>query len=165
MVVRIGDNMATTDKSQRAEQRDQGVTLVEILITIVLMGTLVAGILTLTRTSIIASKTSEDAARVESALITAAERVERADRLLFQCDDELPQPVRAAAQLKLGVTPEQAPSFAWIETEHLNSSGRWEVGACPSPGWQPNLVQRITITMKSPDTGLTRSLEVIKGDI
>ena len=145
--------------------RDAGVTLVEILITIVLMGTVVAGILALTQTSIIASKTSEDAARVESALLTAAERVERADRLLFPCDDDLPKPVEAAAQLKLGVTDVEAPNYAKVETEHLDQTGTWAPGACPGGVYQPNLVQRITITMTSPDTGLTRSLEVIKGDI
>lgn len=151
------------DASSR--RRDAGVTLVEVLITIVLLGTMVAGILTLTQTSIIASKTSEEAARVESALITAAERVERADRLQFPCDDTLPAPVEAAAQLKLGVSEDDVENYAWIETEHLDGSGRWAPGACPGGVYQPNLVQRITITMVSPDTGLSRSLEVIKGDI
>ncbi|MCB0967831.1 MAG: hypothetical protein KDB37_13425 [Ilumatobacter sp.] len=135
------------------------------MITIVLLGTVVAGILTLTQTSIIASKTSDEAARVESALLTAAERVERADRLLFPCDDDLPKPVEAAAQLKLGVSPDEASTYAKVETEHLDQTGKWAPGACPNGIYQPNLVQRITITMTSPDTGLTRSLEVIKGDI
>lgn len=164
----IGATLAgslTTDNDHDVPRRDAGATLIEILITIVLMGTLVAGILTLTQTSIIASKTSEEAARIESALLTAAERVERADRLLFPCDDDLPKPVEAAAQLKLGVTPEQAPNYAKVVTEHLDGSGNWAPGACPGGVYQPNLVQRITITMTSPETGLTRSLEVIKGDI
>lgn len=156
---------AIEEPDDAPSRRDEGVTLIEILITIVLLGTLVAGILTLTQTSIIASKTSEDAARVESALLTAAERVERADRLLFPCDDDLPKPVEAAAQLKLGVTPEQAPTYAKVRTEHLDGTGKWATGACPGGVYQPNLVQRITITMTSPDTGLTRSVEVIKGDI
>ena len=157
--------MAGDNSYQRAPQRDPGVTLVEIMITIVLLGTVVAGILTLTQTSIIASKTSDEAARVESALLTAAERVERADRLLFPCDDDLPKPVEAAAQLKLGVSPDEASTYAKVETEHLDQTGKWAPGACPNGIYQPNLVQRITITMTSPDTGLTRSLEVIKGDI
>lgn len=162
MRVRAAANEAPPDSSPR---RDAGVTLIEIMITIVLMGTLVAGILTLTQTSIIASKTSEEAARVESALLTAAERVERADRLQFPCDDTLPAPVEAAAQLKLGVPEDDVESYAWIVTEHLDGTGKWAPGACPGGVYQPNLVQRITITMVSPDTGLSRSLEVIKGDI
>ena len=143
--------------------RDRGVTFVEILITIVLIGTVVLGILAVTRTSIIASKTSKEAATVESALIAAAERVERADRAVIPVCD-LSGPIHAAAQTKLGVPLADAPNYVTIEYQHLVGT-TWTDGACPGGTAQPNLVQRITITMEHPDSGLTRSVEVIKGDV
>lgn len=142
---------------------DSGVTLIEILITIVLLGTIVVTILAATQTSIRTSRTSREAARVESALLTAAERVERASRDDgYLCD--LDGPIEAAAQLKLGVSAAEVAAFVAASYEHLTTSG-WQAGACPASGFQANLVQRITITMTGPDTGLSRTLEVVKGDV
>lgn len=158
--------------ANRAEQsrgtRDRGMTLIEVLVTIVLIGTVVVGILAATQASIIASRTSRDAARVQSALVSAAERVERAGRDDgYTCD--LSGPIHAASQLHLGVTAAEAPTYTAIGYEHLTAAG-WQSGACPvgSGGqaqYQPNLVQRIRITMTSPETGLSRTLEVLKGDV
>lgn len=141
---------------------DRGTTFVEVLVTIVLLGTVVLGLLAATRAQVVASRTSREAARVESALLTASERVERADRATYGCD--LSGPIYAAAQLEFGVTAAQAPTYAKISYEHLTATG-WEPFACPAGGYQPNLVQRIRITMISPDNGLARTLEVLKGDV
>ena len=149
--------------SRRAPRADTGSTFVEVLVTIVLMGTVVLGLLAATRTQIIASHTSREAARVESALLAASERVERAPRSEgYTCD--LSGPVYAAAQLKLGVSAVDAPTYAKLDYEHLTAAG-WVAGACPGGAYQPNLVQRIGITMISPESGLTRKLEVLKGDV
>lgn len=161
-----GDGVQMTEDStsapDRVSRRDAGSTFVEILVTIVLIGTVVLGLLTATRTQITASRTSREAAQVESALLAAAERVERAPRADYECD--LSGPVYAAAQLQLGVSAADAPTYAMLDYEHLTASG-WDPGACPAGGYQANLVQRIAITMVSPDTGLTRKLEVLKGDV
>lgn len=146
------------------DDHDSGQSLVELLIAIVLFSTLVVGVLATTRTTIIASRTSKDAALVESALLSAAERVERASRDDGYTCEELTGPVEAAAQLKLGVDAASAPDYAKVKFEHLTAAG-WVDGACPGGAYQANLVQRITITMINPDTGLSRSLEVIKGDV
>lgn len=151
------------DDGEPVTLRDRGVTFIEVLITIVLLGTVVVGILAVTRTSIIASKTSKEAATVESALIAAAERVERADRAVVPVCD-LSGPIYAAAQTKLGVPLAEAPGYVTIEYDHLVGT-TWVDGACPGGTPQPNLVQRITISMEHPDSGLTRSVEVIKGDV
>lgn len=147
---------------------DRGVTFIEIVVTITLMGTLVLGLLAAAQASVRASRVSREASKVESALLTAAERIERASRddATYQCPGvDLSGPVEAAAQLKLGVTSTEAPTYAKIvRYEHLFEGG-WVDGACPSPTEsQQNLVQRITISMTSPDSGLTRSMEVLKGD-
>lgn len=148
---------------RRSPRRDAGVTFVEVLVTIILLGTVVLGILTATRTSIVASRTAADAAVVESALLSAAERVERATRDEgYTCD--LSGPIYAAAQLQLGVDAGDAPAYTQIAYEHLTAGG-WQDGACPDGGYQLNLVQRVRITMTSPATGLSRTLEVVKGDV
>lgn len=152
---------AGTSRDRRAPgARDAGVTFVEILITVVLMGTVVIGILAATRTSIIASRTSEEAAQVQSALLAAAERVERAPRDQFPCES-LRIPVENAAKLTFGV--DDPTPYVEVVTEHL-MAGEWKPNACPSTGFQANLLQRLTITMTHPGSGLERTLEVIKGD-
>ena len=153
----------TTEQPVDAPRRDTGYSFVEVLVTVVLLGTVVLGLLAATRTQITASRTSREAARVESALLAAAERVERAPRSDgYTCD--LSGPVYAAAQLELGVLAADAPTYAKLDYEHLTATG-WVPGACPGGVYQPNLVQRIGITMISPDSGLTRKLEVLKGDV
>jgi hypothetical protein len=161
-----GDREADVRRTSRAladgacaPPRDTGSTFAEVLIAIVLIGTVLLGLLTATRAQVIASRTSREAARVQSALLVAADRVERAP---IGCD--FSGPVEAAAQLSLGVSELEAPSYAQLRYEYLTATG-WEDGACPGDVHQPNLVQRIGITMISPDTGLARTLEVVKGDV
>ena len=152
----------------RSAPRDDGTTFIELLVTIVLTGTIVLGVLAATQASVRASRVSREASRVESALLTAAERIERASRddADYECPlpVDLSGPVYAAAQLKLGVSSGDAPMYASVGYEHL-SGGVWQPGPCPPPSEsQQNLVQRITITMTSPNNGLTRTMEVLKGD-
>lgn len=143
-------------------RRDAGVTLTEILITVVLLGIVVVGILTATRTLVLASRTADEVAQVQTALLTAAERIDRAPREQYLCvfDD----PIRAAAQLELGVPATVVDNYWSVEYEHLAPSG-WAAGACPATGYQQHLVQRITITMSIPDSSVSRSLVVVKADV
>ena len=159
-------------------QRDPGVTFVEILITIVLMGTVVLGVLAATATLLRASKTSEDAARVETALVSAAERIERADRATFDCD--LSPLVVAAMRAEFGIDETEARANLtigqqWYQKEHDEWIGEgnslWHPNgqACPvdaanQPEFQQGLVQKVVIEMTSPESGVTRTLEVVKSD-
>jgi type II secretory pathway pseudopilin PulG len=151
-----------------APTRDDGFTFVELLIAIVLMGTVVIGILAATQTLVAASRTSREAAKVETALLAAAEQLERAPRDTYKCEDQLYKPVFAAAELKLGLTAAEVPNYVRLGYHHLEGDD-WVEGACvlteSGVTFQPNLVQRITITLISPDNGLERTLEVIKGDV
>lgn len=150
-------------RDHHAQRRDRGVTFIEILVTITLLGTVVIAVLAAAQASVRASRVSREASRVESALLTAAERIERAPRsdAAYRCD--LSGPVYAAAQLKLGVSQAEAPLYATVTYQHLTAGG-WVDGACPGGSYQANLVQRITITMTSPNNGLERTLDVLKGD-
>lgn len=142
---------------------DAGVTFIEIVITIALMGIIVVPILLATITAIKSSKVSEQAAQVETLLVNAVDRVNRTTRDESKCD--FSSQVSAAVE-----TAGWPASNATVVQEFLNGSGTWEIGAsgtaCPPvTGYSPGLVQRITVTITSLDGDVTRSLQVVKGDL
>lgn len=138
---------------------DRGFTYVEVVITIVLMGIVVLPVLTAVRSSIQAASVSRDAAEVETVLVNAADRVNRADRDLFdqyKCD--LSGPAKKAASV-------HGWDDSTVAVEHFHwddGTEAFESGACP--GGQDQAVQMIRIRVTSPNDGVTRELEVVKGD-
>lgn len=160
--------MADHTSSQRRDRRgrstrpDRGFTYVEVVITLVLTGIVVLPILAAVRASIEAASVSRAAAEVETVLVNAADRVNRADRFespTLKCDLEGP------AQ-KAATVHGWEPASVAVTQEHWNRTTRaWEAGACPVPkGFTDGLVQRVTIRVTSPSRNVTRELEVIKGD-
>lgn len=164
----------------RARGGDRGFSFVEILVTVVLLGTVVLSIIVATQTSIIASRVNRESARVESALLNAAERIERADRDVFRC--KLDGLVNAATQYSFGVDASEADAYYSVDQWYLDPVLGWTNEACPDRNgngifgvdaagnedvldFYDGLVQKVVITMISPDNGLTRTLEVVKGDV
>jgi prepilin-type N-terminal cleavage/methylation domain-containing protein len=143
--------------ASRESGRDRGVTLVEVVITIALMGVVVVPVLSAIRTAIVSSSISESAAEVETMLVNAVDRVHRADRKDFKCD--FTAPVEASV-----LTFGWPASNAVVVHEHFEG-GNWQPGGCPGGVFRPGLVQRITISITSPDGDITRTLQVVKGDI
>ncbi len=139
---------------------DRGITLIEIVITITLLGVVIVPILAAVATSIRSSRVSEDAAQVETLLVNAVDRVNRATRDDFPCD--LTKPVEAAIE-----TVGWPVTSVRVDHAYLDVNENWvtESTACPGGSFRNGIVQRITITITSPDEGLTRSLQVIRGDI
>ncbi len=158
---------AEGDSCRRA---DAGFTFVEVVVTIVLVGVVVLPILAAVRASIRTATVSESAAEVETLLVNAVDRVNRAPRTgTFQCD--LTSPVEAAVE-----THGWPASSATVKNHYLNTSdldpgtkGTFVEGpgntACPATGFYNGIVQRFTITITNPDDGLSRTLQVVKGDI
>lgn len=151
--------------ARRQADRDAGVSLVEVAISIGLMGIIVVPILLAVSSSIRSSNVSESAAQVETLLVNAVDRVNRAPRGDFQCD--VSGPILAAVE-----TVGWPTSTTQIDQEYLDElTGLWTAGpavtpACPaSTGFYQEIVQRITITITSPDERVTRSLQVVRGDI
>jgi type II secretory pathway pseudopilin PulG len=147
-----------TDRHQR--RRDGGFSIVEIVITISLMGIVVAPILTAVALSIRASSTSLTAAEVETVLVNAVDRVNRAPRTnATAC--LLTGPVGAAVE-----THGWPASSATVGHEYLDPSGVWRTDAsgtaCPGGVFQNRLVQRITVKITSPEHGVSRTLQVVR---
>jgi hypothetical protein len=132
-------------------------------VTITLMAVVVMPILEAVRSSVRASSVSVEAAEVETVLVNAVDRVNRAPRENdLKC--VLTGPVVAAVE-----THGWPDSSATVGHEYLDSSGVWQTDpggtACPAGVPQNGLVQRITITITSPEHSVTKSLQVVKSDV
>jgi type II secretory pathway pseudopilin PulG len=142
---------------------DDGITLIEIVITVTLLALVVVPILIAVTTSIKTSRISESAAQVETLLVNAVDRVNRSSQADFPCS--LTSPVTAAVE-----TVGWPASAATVYHEYLEIDGTWKTDdggltACRSTGFQNGIVQRVTITITSPEDGVSRSLQVVRGDI
>lgn len=142
---------------------DDGTSFIEIMVTIVLLGTVLVGILAAMRTGVIASSTARESAKVETALLNASDRVSRAP---LRCVDN-----PYSAYVGAAIAPWEGRGAATANVEHLEYDDEdgafapmwWVAGPCSSsPG---PTVQRITITISGPDGRLTRSMDVIKSSV
>ena len=141
--------------------RDRGYTFIEVIVGIVLLGVVVVPILSATQAAIGASSVSETAAEVETLLVNAVDRVSRAPSP--GCD--FSSYARAAVE-----THGWSAGAAAVEQFYRDHAGAWIAGAagspaCPSGGYQNGMVQMVRISITSPNGDITRTLEVVKGDI
>jgi type II secretory pathway pseudopilin PulG len=151
------------DTPRRRRRRDGGFSIVEIVITITLMGVVVVPILAAVVAGIRASSVSLAAAEVETVLVNAVDRVNRAPRTVgqtFPCD--LTAPVLASVEVHGWPT-----SSTTVGHEYLDDDGVWQSDAsgtaCPGGVFKNGLVQRITVTVTSPEHDVSRSLQVVRG--
>ncbi len=146
--------------------RDRGFSLVEIVIAIALMAIVVIAILHAVSTTVAASATSRSAAQVETALVNAADRVNRAPK---RCDYS----IYAQAAVQTQGWPAAAATLThqyYIPGADAVSTGSWAVGPPQSPGCPGAtpadlLVQRVTISITSPDGKVRRTIQVVKSDV
>ncbi len=143
--------------------RDRGFTLVEIVVSIVLMGVMVVPILSAAASGVRATARSRSAAQVATVIVNAADRVNRAP---LQCS--YVEFVQAAV-----VSQKWPASAASIVEEHyqpaddLTEEGDWLPGGCETNVVDPPelAVQRVTITITSPDGHVSRNIQVVKSDV
>ena len=148
---------------RRSPRRDAGSTFLEILVAIVLLGTVVVGILAAMRTGVLASSTSREVAKVETALLNASDRVSRAP---LKCAVDGYVPYAEAA-----ISGWDGDGEATVSVRHLQydpaqgvfAASTWVASPCPSSGSAQ--VQRITITITGPDRNVSRSMDVIKSKV
>jgi type II secretory pathway pseudopilin PulG len=145
------------------ERRDDGFSLVETLMTIVLVGMVIVPTIEATMVSVRASSRAREAAEVETVLQNAADRVNRAPT---NCDYSVY--VKAAAQAK-GWSPDLASaSYQYYVpgTSALAATpGSWVSGACPNGARTPRLIQMVTITVTSESGKIQRTIRVVKSDV
>lgn len=140
---------------------DHGFSLVEVVMTVVLMATVVLSIMEASIAGIKASSSSTDLAQIETVLQNAADRVNRAP---LKCDYGVY--IQAAAQ-SAGWPPEQATAtYSWYEPgADATATGTWHTGSCSTPGVAGKDVQLVTITIVSPNGKVSRSMQVVKSNV
>jgi type II secretory pathway pseudopilin PulG len=148
-------------RSQGHHRRDAGFSLVEAVIAIALMSIVVIPVLGAVMASIEASSRSRSAAQIETVIVNAADRVNRAPK---SCGYQ--EYVRAA----LG-SQQWDPNLATVVEEHYlpaaqpNQAGAWAPGPCLIDSPTELLVQRVTIRVSSPDGKVNRQIQVVKSDV
>ena len=153
---------ARVRQTQTAETRDSGQSLTEVLVAITLMGIAMLPIMLAGIATIKASASSRTAARVETVLSNAADRVNRASA---GCNYDVY--VQAAAQA-VGWTAAQASATYsyYVPAASPVSLGTWVASACPTGGVRPaGLVQKVTITVTGPLGQPQRTIVMVKSDV
>ena len=143
-----------------ASADDAGYSLIEIVVTIALLGLIVVPLLSAVTTLTSASSTTRQAANVETVLINAVDRVNRAPST--ECDYRV---FAEAAVLTQGWPASQASVTQGYLDNGAWSTGQVDAEACPPAGDRPLLVKRVRITITSPDGKIARSVEVVKSDV
>lgn len=173
--------LTPTNGGRDRHRSDAGVTFVEILVAIVLTGTVVIGVLTALRATAIATVTDRDHARAFEWLQAGADAVYNAPRI--PCYDTSLDPIATynAAVQAVAAPGEWVAASATIEVVDVQYIGRasssddysWGSGfcletdpvACPGGLYceSPQTAQKVSLVVTSPE-GLVKSLETVKGD-
>jgi prepilin-type N-terminal cleavage/methylation domain-containing protein len=154
--------------SKIKERKNEGYSLVEVVVAISLMGIVVLPLIIAAQGLITSSAQNRTRAKVETVLRNAADRINRADA---GCYDNLTgepiyqQHVNAAVEsLKWNASQAQV-TFQWYQTkDSISEAGDWVSGICPPTGFEDDLVQMATITISSPDGKISKSAQVVKSD-
>lgn len=147
----------------RSRGTDRGTTLVELVVTVMIMGVVIAPIMAAFASAVRASASRDRAATAETVIQNAADRVNRAP---LRCD--YTQYARAAAQTEWGPSASSAATVSmsyWVPGATPAATGSWAAGGgtdCTNP--KSLVVQRVTITVTSP-SGVVRKLQVVKSNV
>ena len=148
------------------DTRDRGFSLIEIIITVTLTAIVVVAILNAVSTMVSSSATSRSAAQVETAIVNAADRVNRAPK---RCDYTIYAQAAVLTQGWPASTATVTHQY-YIPGADATSTGSWAEGpagtpGCPGPAPADLLVQRVTISLTSPDGRVSRTIQVVKSDV
>lgn len=144
-------------------REDSGFTLVEVVMTIVLISMTIIPILDATFTSIKASATVREVAEIDTLLQNAADRVNRAPTL---CDYSVY--IQAAALAKGWDATNVSGEYQYYvagASARAADAGHWESGACPNNARTPRLIQMVTISARTESGSIKRSIQVVKSDV
>ena len=139
--------------------RDGGFTLIEVIVTLTLMAVVLLPILNAVALTIRSSSQGRAAAQVETALVNAADRVHRAP---MSCQYEM-YAEAAVPQFKDFAV---SVSYAYY-APNAPPAARWVPQACEDGMDLPRdgLVQRVVVSVTSPDGDVRREMQVVKSRV
>jgi type II secretory pathway pseudopilin PulG len=146
---------------RRASGRDDGFSVVEVVVTIVIMATVMVPILTAVISTIRASSNTRALAQLETVIQNASDRVNRAPT---GCGYRLYAEAAARTQ------GWDASTVVVVEQHYVpgatpSAGGTWVANACDGPSVTALLVQLVSITITSPDSGAKKTIEVVKSEV
>lgn len=168
-----------------SERNDVGTTLVEVLVAIVLMGTIVVAVIGGIQGVIQASSSNNQQAAAEAVLVSASDRLRAADYVPCPDVDGDYGHLSDAAAATVGWGPNQVQIINieyWDATaggptasgDFIEADGAWASGnslSTPS-GCQSDInlttsrtLQKLTIQVSSPDGSTVRTIEVVKSPV
>jgi prepilin-type N-terminal cleavage/methylation domain-containing protein len=164
----VADGQSRCDaiEEHTRRRRSRGFSLIEVVVTITLMAVVIVPILVAVATSVKASSQTRSAAQVETALVNAADRINRAP---MKCSYEIY--AEAAVQSQGWDRNRASLTYAYYVPEALPGiPGHWanavDFKACEiADTTTEKLVQRVTITITSPDGDIHRVIEVVKSRV
>ena len=157
------------------KRRDRGSSLIEVVIAVALMGIVVSGVLAAMWSAIRLSRFSDDQAKVEAVLGSAADRLANYAYIPCPTNDSnggyLPIIQAAAGTVdwptsSVALTsmyfwnPTSVSSGTWITTNGLSGAECNETASLTTA----RTLQRITFMVTSP-SGYSKSLEVVKSNV
>ena len=149
------------DQVPGGTHRDQGFSIVELVVTIAILGVLLTPLMSAAIATVRASTSTRNLAQVQTVLQNAADRVNRAPK---GCDYTVY--AQAAAQSQ-GWPAGQATivQSRYVPGSTPAAAGSWLSGACSGLVPDALLVQVVTVTVTSPDGSTKSSVQVVKSDI
>ena len=157
-----GRDDVVVDVDTSPAPRDRGFSFVEIVMTVVLMGIVLLPLMNAAITAVKSSSSARRVAELQTVLLNAADRVNRAN---VTCLGYLVY-VQAAAQTKGWPKDQADATYEYYQPgPSAGVAGTWQPGACAGATPTLNLVQRVTITMTSPEANISRTIQVVKSDV
>lgn len=165
-----------TSRPGRLSRRDSGYTLIEVIITIALMGTVVVAVLSSVQVGITSSVKGRQLAQTQTVMLNIADHINRVGK---SCDDA---DYRAAVTKAIAIHWPEYNGVVDVVVQHyvpaagppqvtedgtvltLQNAGTWDTGPCRDGVLRANEAQLVTVTLIHPDGGFTRKIEVVKSD-
>lgn len=153
-----------SDAPVRSLGRDAGFSLVEMVVTVTLMGLAMVPIMIAALSLITTSSYNRNATKVETVLANAADRLNRTPE---SCTvDNYRGVIVAAVSVPKWDESLVTTQFSYfVPGPTVGDAGTWAEGLCPPNALAKDVVQMVKISLTSPDGKVHRSMQVVKSKI
>lgn len=162
--IRVRTGRASTPDARA----DAGFSLVEMVVTVTLMGIAMIPILIAAMSLVKTSSFDRNATKVATVLANAADRLNRTPE---SCDAIRYRGVVVAAVSAQWQEHDEPESLVTTDYSYfvpgptVSDAGTWAAGLCPPNALAKDVVQMVNIGVTSPDGQVHRSMQVVKSKI